>query len=218
MIRALVLDFDGLLMDTESALIQAYADVHAKHGVPFDRDRFLRSVGQADYSFDPWHGFDRWADRAALEAERRKRNIEIDLALPMLAGARELVDGARAASLQLGMASNSTHAHVDSHLKRLGLFERFAFVACREDAPSPKPEPDLYRLVINRLGVASREAIAFEDSHTGSLAAKRAGLWVVAVPGASTLHHDFDHVDLRLRSLAECRLPELIRRFGGTPT
>jgi HAD superfamily hydrolase (TIGR01509 family) len=214
MIRALVWDFDGLVMDTESALIEAYATVHARHGVAFDRELFLRNVGQADYSFDPWHGFAKWADRAALEQERRKLNREIDRTLPILPGVTALLDAARAASLQLGMASNSTHLHVDSHLKRLGFLERFAVVACREDAPSPKPEPDLYRLVLNRLGVASREAIAFEDSHTGSLAAKRAGLWVVAVPGAATRHHDFDHADLRLRSLADCALPDLLKRFA----
>lgn len=214
MIRALVLDFDGLMMDTESVLIQAYADVHARHGVPFDRGRLLQSVGEADYAFDPWHGFDRWADRAALETERRKRNKELDRDLSLLPGVLDLLDAARTAGLQLGMASNSTHVHVDGHLRRLGLYERFRCVACREDALSPKPEPDLYRLVINRLGIEPREAIAFEDSTPGSLAAKRAGLWVVAVPGASTRHQDFEHAHLRLGSLADCTLEELVKRFA----
>ena len=80
--------------------------------------------------------------------------------------------------------------------------------------PRPKPEPDLYRLVLNQFGLRGHEAIAFEDSHTGTLAAKRAGLWVVAVPNASTSHHDFGHVDLEVGSLADCRLGELQARFG----
>ena len=67
MIRALVFDFDGLILDTESALIRAYADVHAAHGAPFDEGEFLRSVGHADYTFDPWHAFEKHADRVALE-------------------------------------------------------------------------------------------------------------------------------------------------------
>jgi beta-phosphoglucomutase-like phosphatase (HAD superfamily) len=54
MIRALVFDFDGLILDTETPLIDAYAEVHAAHGVVFDRAVFLRSVGHADYAFDPW--------------------------------------------------------------------------------------------------------------------------------------------------------------------
>jgi beta-phosphoglucomutase-like phosphatase (HAD superfamily) len=103
---------------------------------------------------------------------------------------------------------------VDGHLARLGLFERFEFIACRDDAHSPKPEPDLYRLVLNRFGIRGHEAIAFEDSHAGSLAAKRANLWVVAAPNESTAHHDFSHVDLRVTSLADVTLASLIARFA----
>jgi beta-phosphoglucomutase-like phosphatase (HAD superfamily) len=75
MIHALVFDFDGLILDTESSLIGAYADVHAAHGVPFDHDLFMRSVGHADYAFDPWHAFEKRSDRAALEEERRGLGI-----------------------------------------------------------------------------------------------------------------------------------------------
>jgi len=213
MIRALVFDFDGLILDTESALIRAYADVHAAHGVPFDEAEFLRSVGHADYAFDPWHAFEKRADRVALETERRQRNRERDLSLAILLGVVALLEAARARRLQVGLASNSRHEHCEQHLGRLGLLDRFGFLACREDAASPKPEPDLYRLVLNHFGLRGAEAIAFEDSHTGSLAAKRAGLWVVAAPNSSTAHHDFAHADLRVASLADCPLPDLIARF-----
>ena len=80
---------------------------------------------------------------------------------------------------------------------------------------SPKPEPDLYRLVLNHFGLRPREAIAFEDSFTGATAARRAGVWVVAVPNASTSPHDFSHADLRVATLADCRLPDLLARFGA---
>lgn len=215
MIRALVFDFDGLILDTESALIRAYADVHAAHGIPFDEVEFLRSVGHADYAFDPWHGFEKRADRVALETERSQRNREINQQLQILPGVTTLLDAARAAKLRLGVASNSGHVHVEGHLQRLGLHAYFEFFACREDVASPKPEPDLYKLVLQHFGLRGPEAIAFEDSRTGALAAKRAGLWCVAVPNASTAHHDFAHVDLRLASLAACTLAELTGRFGA---
>ena len=67
MLRALIFDFDGLIVDTETPLIDAYAEVHARHGVPFDRTVFLQSVGHADYAFDPWHGFGAAARVAAVE-------------------------------------------------------------------------------------------------------------------------------------------------------
>ncbi len=221
MIRALVFDSDGLILDTETPLIDAYGAVHARHGVPFDRAQFLRSVGHADYAFDPWHGFSPHADRAALELERRTIKDELMLRLPILPGVVALLDAARAAGIRVGLASNSPHLWVDTHLARIGLLPRFEFIACREDAPSPKPEPDLYKLVLNRFGLRGHEAISFEDSHTGSLAAKRAHLWSVVVPNESTAHHDFDHADLVARSLADVDLAVLCRRFvvpGGTAT
>jgi HAD superfamily hydrolase (TIGR01509 family) len=214
MIRALVFDFDGLILDTETPLIDAYAEIHRRHEVAFDRTLFLRSVGHADYAFDPWHGFSQHADRAALETERRACKDEFMLRQPVLPGVLGLLDAAREVGLHLGVASNSPHTWVDSHLQRLGVFERFHFIACREDARSPKPEPDLYRLVLQRFGLRGHEAIAFEDSAAGSLAAKRANLWTVAAPNESTAHHDFSHADLRVSSLAELSLDHLMRKFG----
>jgi HAD superfamily hydrolase (TIGR01509 family) len=215
MIRALIFDFDGLILDTETALIDAYGDVHGAHGFAFDRPTFTRSVGHADYAFDPWKAFGTSADRAALEAERRAFNATRNEAQPILPGVVDLIAAGRQAGLKVGLASNSGHAHVRGHLDRLGLLGQFDFIACREDVPAPKPEPDLYRHVLAHFGIRGHEAIAFEDSHTGTLAAKRAGVWVVAVPNVSTGHHDFGHVDLRVASLADCRLPELMARFGA---
>lgn len=215
MLRAFVFDFDGLILDTETPLIDAYAEVHAAHKVSFDRSVFLRSVGHADYAFDPWHGFSPHADRVALEVQRRAAKDDLMLRQPILPGVVALLEAARAAGLHVGLASNSPHSWVDTHLARLGLRDYFGFIACREDAPSPKPEPDLYRLVLNHFGLRGHEAVAFEDSHTGSLAAKRAHLWAVAAPNESTAHHDFDHVDWQVASLAEVTLERLITRFGG---
>jgi len=213
MIRALVFDFDGLIVDTETPLIDAYATVHETHGVAFDRALFVRNVGHSEYAFDPWHGFSPHADRAALELERQALKNDLMLRQPILPGIVALLDAAREREFRVGLASNSSHGWVEPHLERIGLRDRFEFIACRDDAPSPKPEPDLYRLVLHRFGLRGPQAIAFEDSHPGSLAAKRANLWTVAVPGPSTAHHDFAHADLRVDSLAEHKLGSLIERF-----
>jgi HAD superfamily hydrolase (TIGR01509 family) len=215
MIRALIFDFDGLILDTETALIEAYGDVHREDGRPFDRPLFARSVGHADYAFDPWREFGPGADRARLEERRQAFNRRRNEEQAVLPGVVRLIDEGRAASMKIGLASNSGRPHVEGHLQRLGLLSRFDFIACRGDVPSPKPEPDLYRLVLNRFGLRGGEAIAFEDSNTGTLAAKRAGAWVVAVPNPSTGHHDFSHVDLEVASLGDCRLASLITRFGS---
>lgn len=215
MIRALIFDFDGLILDTETPLIESYEAVHLAHGVGFDRAAFLRGVGHADYAFDPWHGFSPHADRAEMEIQRRAKCDEIIFRQRVLPGVEALLDAAKARGLRIGVASNSQHNWVEPHLTRLGLFDRFEYFACREDAASPKPEPDLYKLVLNRFGLRGHEAIAFEDSQTGVLAAKRANLWAVAVPNAATAHHDLSRADVLIRSLAEVQLEALIRRFEG---
>jgi HAD superfamily hydrolase (TIGR01509 family) len=217
MICALVFDFDGLILDTESALIRAYADVHEYHGVPFDESVVLSTIGHAGYAADPWQAFAAHHDRNALETHRRECNHARDLSLPILPGVIALMDGARERGWPVGLASNSTHDHCERHLARLGLLERFTFLACREDVPSPKPEPDMYKLVLNRFGLRGHEAIAFEDSFAGSLAAKRANMWTVVAPGPSTSHHDFGHADLRVGSLAEVTLDALVQRFEAAP-
>ncbi|HEY5079380.1 MAG TPA: HAD-IA family hydrolase [Opitutaceae bacterium] len=215
MIRALIFDFDGLILDTETALIDAYGDVHLSEGKPFDRPLFTRNVGHADYAFDPWKEFGPGADRGALEERRQAFNQARNEAQEVLPGVRELIGEARGAGMKVGLASNSSRRHVDGHLGRLGMRALFDFLACREDVAAPKPEPDLYRHVLEHFGLRGHEAIAFEDSHTGTLAAKRAGLWVVAVPNASTSHHDFSRADLRVASLADCRLAGLVAHFAA---
>ena len=214
MIRALVFDFDGLILDTETPWVDAYADVHASYGVAFNRDLFIRSVGHVDCPFDPWNGFGENSDRSELDNEMRfYKQIRV-LAQPVLPGVVSMMDTARTKGLSVALASNSPHVHCNRHLQRIGLLDRFHFVGCREDVALPKPEPDLYRLAVDRLGLKPQEAIAFEDSHAGSLAAKRAGLWCVAVPNPSSAHHDFDHVDLRVNSMADLTLDALIARFS----
>lgn len=215
MIRALIFDFDGLIVDTEWPLIEAYRIVHVAHGVPFDETLFIRSVGHAEYAFDPWHGFSPHTDRAALELERRTHKDRLLLEQPVLPGVAELLDAARARELGIGLASNSEHEWVEPHLIRLNLLRHFEFLACRGDAPTPKPAPDLYKLVLNQFGLRGHEAIAFEDSATGTLAAKRALLHVVAVPNRCTAHHDLSAADLRLGSLANISLDDLLGRFSS---
>lgn len=225
MIRALIFDFDGLIIDTEWPLIEAYRVVHLAHSVPFDETLFIRSIGHADYAFDPWHGFlvrhsskgdggSPHADRAALELERRAHKDRLLLEQPVLPGVIALLDAAREKNLRLGLASNSEHTWVETHLARVGLLDRFEFLACRGDAPSPKPEPDLYKLVLNRFGLRGHEAIALEDSHTGCLAAQRAHLHVVAVPNRCTAHHDLSPAHLVTPSLADVTLDSLLAHLS----
>lgn len=213
MIRALIFDFDGLIIDTETPLIDAWATMHARAGLVYPREDAHRLVGRVDFDFDPWTAFGPGADREALEAEHRRLAREIVRRQPLLPGVSPCLREAHAAGLKLGVASNSSHRHVDGHLARLGLLPLFDVTCCREDAPVGKPEPDLYRTVICKLEVNPEEAIAFEDSTAGTVAARRAGLRVVAVPNPSTRRHDLSAAHLVLSSLSAMPLRQLIAQL-----
>ena len=215
MIRALVFDFDGLIIDTETPLIDAWAAIHERAGRAYSRADAHRLVGHVEFDFDPWAAFSPDADRAALDTEHRRLSRELTARQPILPGVLACLQEARARGLKLAVASNSGHEHVDRHLTRLGLRQLFDLAGCREDVAAGKPAPDLYHLVMRRLDVAPPEAVAFEDSTAGTLAARAAGLWTVAVPNPSTHQHDFSAAHLVLPSLADVPLVQLFDRFAA---
>lgn len=214
MIRALVFDFDGLIFDTETTLIDAFEMVHRRAGKVFSRKLAHEAVGRIGLHFDQWAAFGPDADRGALEMELQQMNRELQAKQSILPGVVDCLQQARQRRLQIGLASNSDHVHVEGHLARLGLSGYFDYLRCIEDVAAGKPAPDLYRAVIEKFGVTGKEAIAFEDSEHGALAAKRAGLWCVAIPGPSSVNHDLSHADLILKSLADCPLPALLEKFS----
>ena len=104
---------------------------------------------------------------------------------------------------------------METHLDRLQLRDRFACVACFSDQLAGKPEPDTYLAACAAVGVDPRAALAVEDSPHGVTAAKAAGLWCVAVPNDITRRLDLSHADLRLASLADASLQDVIARIAA---
>ena len=214
MLRALIFDFDGLIVDTETVLIDAWAHLHEKDNVPYERAHMHTIVGHTDKPHDLWIYYDAAVNRASLETRYRRTARDMTLAAPVLPGVRELIDAARAAGLRLAVASNSSHGHVESHLAHRGLLPLFDHIACRDDVARGKPEPDVYLAALAGLGVGPAEAVAFEDSEPGHEAAHRAGLFVVVAPNPSTAHFAFPHARLKVDSLAQITLAVLQARLS----
>lgn len=217
MIKAMVLDFDGLIVDTETAYIDCWAELHAEHGLACRRDDAHAVVGHVGVEFDPWAGFGQDCDRASLERECRERARARTSLQPILPGVQELLGAAREAGIALGVASNSSRSYVEAHLERLKLRPFFAAVRGFDDVPRGKPEPDVYQAVMKALHVAPAASIAFEDSVPGHLAAKQAGLHCVVVPNPSTAHCEFLRADLILPTLAHVSCAQLCARFSSAP-
>ena len=201
-LRALVFDFDGLIVDTESSSFELAREMYARHNVELPTELWRRCVGS---HLDPYEhlqrvvgpGVDITAQRHELGA-RHRRTVAL---LGPRDGVAELVAAAVAAGLRLGVASSSSHLWVDGHLERIGLLDAFAAVRCRDDVQHTKPAPDVYVAVLAGLGTSAAEAVAFEDSPNGAQAAKAAGIYTVAVPNDVTRGWPFDHADRVVDSL-----------------
>lgn len=214
MIRALVFDFDGLILETEEPDFESWRELYAEHGAELRLDQWLPLIGTTDIQFDLYGELERQLgrplEREAIRAERRRRYLAMVADRAILPGVELYLSEARRLGLGLAVASSGTREWVRGHLERLGLLARFDTVVCREDVARSKPDPAAYLTAITRLGVAATAAIAFEDSLNGVTAAKRAGLFCVAVPNAITRHLVLDGADVRLESLAVRSLASLI--------
>jgi HAD superfamily hydrolase (TIGR01509 family) len=210
--RALILDFDGVIMDTESAVVAAWRDECADLGLPFDEAAFVATIGVP--SLAPERVLARLGGRVGdpvdFAVRVRARLTVTSAALPVLPGVLDLLVEAERDGVAVAVASGARREWVTGHLNRAGLLRRLAVVVCRDDVAAGKPAPDLYLLALQRLGVAASSAVAVEDSATGVAAARAAGMRCVGVPGPVTRGHDLAAATLLLPTLAGVRLVDLL--------
>lgn len=213
-LQALIFDFDGLILDTETPEVGVWQTIFQEHGHELPVNEWAKTIGGYGLStYDAATHLSQLTglDSAPLRARYRSESDAIIHASPILPGVMELLDAASERNVRRAVASSSRHAWVDSHLSRLGLAARFDEVICSDDvAPGrTKPNPDLFLLAAERLKVQKDAAVIFEDSPNGVRAAKSAGIFVVAVPNPLTIRLGVDGADLTVGSLAEVTLDRL---------
>jgi len=218
-IRAVVFDFDGLILDTESTDFQSWHEVFAAHGCELRLESWADCIGRPAGHFDPFEHLERLSgvpiDRDRVQARRDVRLRELNLLQPILPGVLDYLREARGLGLKVGLASSSDRAWVHGHLERLGLLHYFDTTKCVEDTGAHKPDPGPYLAVLDALGVPAHGAVAFEDSPHGVASAKAAGMLCVAVPNPITRRLGLDEADCLLDSLASLPLPALLSRLDG---
>lgn len=209
---ALVLDFDGTVLDTEMALYRAWSELWAHHGQELDLVHWQTVIG-TDSDFDPWAALEARLGRRLDEAHRERRRLRRDELLHALeprAGVLDWLAEAEQLGVPVGVASSSPSDWVDGHLCRLGLRDRFRHLACVDEVIPAKPDPTSYRTACERLGADPALSVAVEDSPHGVAAAVAAGLFTVAVPHELTSSLDFGLADVVLDSLERLTLAEAL--------
>jgi HAD superfamily hydrolase (TIGR01509 family) len=219
MIRALIFDFDGLILDTETPRFRSWQEICREHGCDLSVEDWAALIDRSLDPVDPVACLEQClgypVDRRAIHARRIQRELELLAAEQPLPGVEQMLDEARELRLKLAVASNSERDWVTRHLTRLGLWARFDSILCADDVGQIKPDPALYQATLDVLHLQANQAIAFEDSPRGILAAKRARIYCVAVPNLITRSLSMSQADLTLVSLTDAPLQKLLTWASG---
>ena len=223
MLKALIFDFDGLILDTETPEMLVWQSIYRDHGFELPVDEWEKTIG--GYGISTFDAADHLAllssgrlDPVSMRSLYRKEADAIIHASPILPGVISLIEQAREQGVSVAIGSSSPHSWVDTHTKRLGIYHYFKHIICQDDvAPGKtKPNPDIYLKALETLKIQNTEAVVFEDSPNGVLAARRAGIFVVAVPNPLTKKFGVSG-DLTVSSLADVTLGELSQKIQMKP-
>ncbi|NLE84460.1 MAG: HAD-IA family hydrolase [Chloroflexi bacterium] len=205
--RALIFDFDGLILDTETVEVEIWTEIYAQYGMTFDMEAYQGVIGSSGArGFDPAQPLvDREGETRSV-AEIRKDFLQTALRycekLNPMEGAAELIRGAKADGYLVAVGSSAAHWWLETHLTRLGLIDEFDTIVSSEDVENAKPQPDIFLKVLENLSIPPEDALVLEDSNNGVLAAHRAGIRAIAVPNPITKGQDFSLAAAIVPSLA----------------
>jgi HAD superfamily hydrolase (TIGR01509 family) len=219
-LAAVIFDFDGVLIDSETPEYESHRRIFERCGVTLTTDEWCDQIGVFTEGHD-----ERWfralcarsaraPARDAYHAEKRRIFDEVVPAAPMR-GITELLAALRGAELPAAIASSSPMSWVARGVDSLGLRAFFGAIVTGDDVTRRKPAPDVYLEAARRLGVDAARTIAIEDSGPGIAAARAAGMKTVAIPHWLTERHDLGSADLRVAHAGEltlARLYDLVRR------
>jgi len=215
-IKGLIFDFDGLILDTETPDVMAWLKIYQKHGQNFNFGDYALSIGTIYRMTEPALDLQRLVPGLNAEevfnewTELERLLIKDQIVLP---GVIEYLQTAKTLNIKVAIASSSEKSWVVGHLEQHGIREYFDFIHTVDETGIPKPDPALYQMALKSLRLSPNEVIAFEDSTNGISAAKSAGIFCVSVPNPITKYLDLNNADLILDSLASLPLQELLVRF-----
>ena len=215
---AVIFDFDGLIVDSETPEFEAHRQIFAEHGVELTPDEWRGEVGI-------WSATRNWfaklgeitgrpVDPVALREEKRRRFWQV-IKMEPLPGVRALLDELYAAAVPLALASSAEATWINKATAQLDVTRYFHTIVTGDDVTHRKPHPEGYLLAAQRLGVAPVGCVAVEDSQHGLAAAKAAGMKAVAIPNWLTAAHDLDVADLRVASAVELSAAALAQLAAG---
>jgi HAD superfamily hydrolase (TIGR01509 family) len=213
-VAAVVFDFDGIVLDSETPEYESHRQIYERCGVPLTVEDWCGAIGIWTEGHDD-RRFETLCARATAAPPRdayfaeRQRIFETLLPPEPMRGIRDLLVSLRDAGIAAAIASTSPARWVVPAAERIGVRECFDAIVTGDEVQRRKPAPDVYLEAARRLGVDPADAIAIEDSAPGVAAARAAGMTVVAIPHWLTRTHDLAAAHLQVAHAGELTLDRL---------
>ncbi|BBM19261.1 HAD family hydrolase [Enterococcus malodoratus] len=187
-VKGIIFDMDGLLFDTESIYCDANLVVAEKYDLPFTEETYARFIGISDEEV--------WAELHKMFADHGKETVQkfIDESWGMAhdrfktgnvdlkPGVHELLAYLEEKEIPRVLASSNVRPVIEILLEHAGIRDKFSDIISAEDVKFAKPDPEIFVIAADRLGIAAADGLVLEDSKNGILAAEGAGVPVVMVP------------------------------------
>lgn len=220
MIKAIIFDFDGTIIDTETAWYEAFRDAYREHDVELTVELYSGCIGTSLHTFNPYEylvtELKLPVNLDALRAAVRTQHSTLMEKEELRPGVLDYLKAAKEAGLRIGLASSSSREWIDRYLTKLGVASYFDCIRTADDVEKVKPDPELYLQALAGLGVEPQEAVAIEDSPNGARAAAAAGLYSVIIPNRITSLLEFEPCNYRLDSLADLDFRHLLANPQGS--
>jgi HAD superfamily hydrolase (TIGR01509 family) len=213
MIKGIIFDFDGVILDTETIDYHIVNEIYMENGVMLPLDLWQQRIGGDKNNFDPYDYLINCTtnnlDKIELKKYKKLKYQQRIVNEELLPGVLSLLEETKKKKIRVGLASSSPRERIVDLLIKFNILEYFSCIVTAEDVDKVKPYPDLYLNTLELMKVDPQYVIAIEDSPTGAIAAKNAGLFCVIVPNEVTKRLTFQEVDLRLNSLKEMNLSKI---------
>ncbi|MDY3250029.1 MAG: HAD family phosphatase [Candidatus Choladocola sp.] len=215
MIKCIIFDMDGVLINTEPLHFRLWQQVFRERGVPLDYDHYKGCIGStADYLFDlilEGYGRDFHNDPTITARFRELKQFVLkNEGLPRIDGVPEVLCTLHSSGYRLAVASSSPQDVIEQTMNRLGISHYFDLLFSAERVKRPKPAPDVFLETALRLQMNPEECLVVEDSRNGSLAAKSAGMMCLGFQNPDSGCQDLSAADQTFYPF--CELAALVGR------
>ncbi len=198
--KAAIFDMDGLILDSERIVLKCWEAVGQKYGFPDIETYGISVIGKNKTA--TIEEFERVYGEPGDRYEKEMRKVYLSMEVPLKPHTIELLSAMKSAGMKIAIASSSTREEVTTQLTKLGAFQFFDAAVCGDQVTKSKPDPEIFLLACDALGVKPEESLGLEDSFNGVRACKASGLFTIMVP-------DIIQPDDEMKGLADIILPSL---------